>query len=363
MEFIIAEEIEIANEENMLALIMERRRLQLRTRNDLDIGALHTPEASTWQHLYRNGCDEALINVIGLNRHGFETLLTTFSKYYVVRYHLGKGGRPSKVPKSQALGMVLQFYASSVELKTIAQLHGVRKDLASRILAKGELALEKTLKEERQAFILWPSKQLQSDWAYRIKAKYPAVKKSFGFVDGKNYKVQEPREIDLQNALYNGWLHSALITGVLCFGVDGTIIWAKHNCVGSWNDGDMSRELQEKLLDPDYMLEGHGIVADTAFPVGKELLGLIITPLKDGDLERAHPMAQQQLQLISSSITSLRQACEWGVGSIEKAWRQLLLPLPFNPETRRRRLSNIFRLWNYRVRTTKISQIRTYFEL
>ena len=146
------------------------------------------------------------------------------------------------------------------------------------------------------------------------------------------------------------------------FGVDGTIIWAKHNCAGSWNDGDRSRELQEKLLDDDFVLEGHGIVADTAFPVSNDLLGRIITPLKEGDLERAHPQAQQQLQLLSTAITSLRQACAWGVGSIEKAWRQLLLPLPFNPQTRRRRLSNIFRLWNYRVRTTKISQIGTYFD-
>lgn len=51
--------------------------------------------------------------------------------------------------------------------------------------------------------------------------------------------VQKPSSIDHQNACYNnGWLHATLITGVLCFGVD-TLIWGKHNCVGSWNDGDM----------------------------------------------------------------------------------------------------------------------------
>ena len=34
-------------------------------------------------------------------------------------------------------------------------------------------------------------------------------------------------------------------------------------------------------------------------------------PLKEGDLERAHPNVQQQLQLISAVLTSLRhQACE-----------------------------------------------------
>ena len=45
----------------------------------------------------------------------------------------------------------------------------------------------------------------------------------------------------------------------------------------------------------------------------------IITTLKEGDLELAHPRAQQQLQHISAAITSLRQVCEWGVRTIEKA--------------------------------------------
>ena len=33
-----------------------------------------------------------------------------------------------------------------------------------------------------------------------------------------------------------GWLHCVFVTGVLLFGVDGTICWARHNCPGSWND-------------------------------------------------------------------------------------------------------------------------------
>ena len=102
-------------------------------------------------------------------------------------------------------------------------------------------------------------------------------------------------------------------------------------------------------------------IADTAFPVTKEMRRKIITPLKEGDLERSHPDAQAALLEISSAITSLRQNCEWGVGSIEKVWRQLLLPLPYDQNVRKLRLNNIFRLWNFRVRTTGISQIATYF--
>ena len=95
-----------------------------------------------------------------------------------------------------------------------------------------------------------------------------------------------------------------------CTGVDGTIIWGKHNCVGSWNDGDMSCDLYEKLMDEASTEISSGIVSDTAFPVGKDLLGKIISPLKEGELERAHPLAQPALIILSASITSLRQACE-----------------------------------------------------
>lgn len=121
----------------------------------------------------------------------------------------------------------------------------------------------------------------------------------------------------------------------------------------------MSRDLQDKLLDLQLVDDEFGIVADTAFPVGTHLIRKIISPLKENELD--HPDAQPALVQLSSCITSLRQACEWGVGSVEKVWRQLLLPLPFNPDVRRRRLNNILRLWNYRVRTTGISQIRNTF--
>ena len=129
----------------------------------------------------------------------------------------------------------------------------------------------------------------------------------------------------------NCWLHSPFINGVLCFRVDGTLIWGKHNCVGK------------------------GIVSETAFPVSSGLISRIVAPLKENEIDRAHPDARRALLLLSSSITSLRQACEWGMGSVEKVWRQLLLPLPFNPEIRAMRLENILRLFNFRVRTTRIS--------
>jgi hypothetical protein len=85
-----------------------------------------------------------------------------------------------------------------------------------------------------------------------------------------------------------GWLHRTLITGVVLYGVDGTVAWMRHNCPGSWNDGEMSRGMRLKLIDPLLTLPGFGVVSDSAFPVsGKKIIkilgdmvGCIMTPIR-----------------------------------------------------------------------------------
>lgn len=53
----------------------------------------------------------------------------------------------------------------------------------------------------------------------------------------------------MQNAKYNGWLRSVLVTGTIWFGADGSIIWCRHNYPGSWNDADTSVGFRVKILD------------------------------------------------------------------------------------------------------------------
>jgi hypothetical protein len=109
-------------------------------------------------------------------------------------------------------------------------------NVAERVLCKTLLAIP-------DAAIRWPTfEELEEEWTQRVLAKSGIVVGRWGFIDGKNYKVQTD---DLQNALFNGWLHAHLITGTLCFGADGIIVWAKLNCPGTWGDADMSLECQE----------------------------------------------------------------------------------------------------------------------
>lgn len=168
--------------------------------------------------------------------------------------------------------------------------------------------------------------------------------------------------MSLKFICYLGWLHSVLMTGTLCFGADGCLVWGKHNFPGSWNDSSTSFDFQMKLIDPRLTWAGGKVASDSAFPVSGLLEKKIITPLKDGDLERIPAEARAGAIRMNSAITSVRQAAEWGMGAVEKVWRILLLPLPFSPEQRRMRLKILYRLYNLRVRTTGISQIRTVYD-
>ncbi|ETL47631.1 hypothetical protein L916_02638, partial [Phytophthora nicotianae] len=107
-----------------------------------------------------------------------------------------------------------------------------------------------------------------------VSLKQPLLTHTWGFLDGKNCRlrtkgyVQSPFDTDLQNANYNGWLHSVFVTGTLCFADDGLNVWAKHNCPGSWNDGDTSLAFHQKLADPVLNPVSHYCIeADSAFPV------------------------------------------------------------------------------------------------
>ena len=111
----------------------------------------------------------------------------------------------------------------------------------------------------------------------------------------------------------------------------------------------------------DHFKKNYGVLGDSAFLVSGNCFGRIITPLKQGDIEKSHPSTRRNLNLLSQSITSCRQACEWGMGSVDKVFRRLQMPLPYNMKQRGLRLRNLFHLYNYRVRRTHISQIRNYF--
>ncbi|KAI9915032.1 hypothetical protein PsorP6_008415 [Peronosclerospora sorghi] len=263
------EEEELRDQQLWLEIV--RVRLATRVRNYVTAAALPRPFESPWAMLNRYGDDTDFMAMMRLNRD------------------------------------------ARSDLKHLCSVFGNPPATASRCLAKAEEAL-----------------LLALDSVADAETRESLVTKKFGFIDGKNHQVQQPSRAEFQNAYYNGWLHSELVTGTLAFGVDGCIFWMKHSGPGSWNDGETGREFRQKLFDPFFTLKEHGVLSDSAFPVSGAMSGKIVTPLKRGDLERAVRMGgnEETIRKINVAVTSILQAAEWVMGAVRKAFPRLLNTLP-----------------------------------
>lgn len=339
-------------------------KLTLRDRYKLHSKALlKNVSDSPWYTLYANGDDSDLITAISLTRASFEKLLDAFKIFYIFKSDVNKkGGRTPRVQDHHCvLGLLLHTYCSPAERKTWSEMFGIAPTTLDRTLLKAEESLILALHSLPEAIIEWPSHELQIYLARKVQMKEPLVMGRWGFADGKNYDVETSGNSDLQNGMYNGWLHRALITGVTLFGANGCIMWAKLNYFGSWNDGETSAGIRLKLSDDTKNVDGHGILTDSAFPCSGKMFGRIMTPEKEGELERAPRNTRKILMALWGAITSMRQSAEWGMGAVSKVYRCLNRKLDANPIVRGRLLLVLHKLYNYRVRTTGISQIRNHF--
>jgi hypothetical protein len=53
---------------------------------------------------------------------------------------------------------------------------------------------------------------------------------------GLNLTIENPSDLDIQNAHCNGWLHCTACSSLLLWSADGLIRFATLNCPGSWHD-------------------------------------------------------------------------------------------------------------------------------
>lgn len=161
----------------IFALMMLRKRMQIRTRNYLTTAALLSPHQSEWHQLYNFGSDSELINAISLSRAGFQHLLPGFQRYYKNKGKVNGNGRPNKfTDPSTVLGLLLTYYCDSVGIKTLCRMFGAPRSTISRVLRRAEGVLFRCLKKEPLAAFSWPTKQQQVEWGRLVQAKEPLVK-------------------------------------------------------------------------------------------------------------------------------------------------------------------------------------------
>lgn len=186
-------------------LLLMRMRTAVVTWNHLTTDALQDPADCAWHVMYKSTARGSFINTVSIDPDSFDYLLHHSSLHYIVKSGPGKQGHPAKfIGKHSVLACILHFYTAAVEAKTRCELFGVPPTTFSRVMANEEVALFKCLQDLPEAAIRFPNKAEQHEWARLTNMKEPVVQGVWGFVDGKNYKVQEPTPSDLQKAYYNG---------------------------------------------------------------------------------------------------------------------------------------------------------------
>ena len=263
---------------------------------------------------------------------------------------------------------------------SLQQIFALVPSTVSRYLRFALLILLEVLKQMPHATITWPQGDEFLELSGYVSMRHPLLHGVFGSIDGLNLPCQVSSNIEMENATYNGWLHSHFISSVIVFNSKGSclhffecsyfrvlmvlvgeIIGSRTNCPGSWHDSCVAEGIYDKLEHetPD----GYCVVADTAFPTGHgRISGKIRVPLKAGeDLPQDLTQRKQMLQL-SRSILSYRQTAEWGMRELQGSFGWLRIPLPAEDmEKRADLIESCFRLHNLRTRLVGINQIKNVY--
>ena len=193
-------------QEQIVFLVLLRLRMLVRERNDLSsVALLANQSMCPWYHTYHSRHEGSCVVLVSLPPGPFDYLLSRFSRHYIVHTGAGRRGRPPRVhAKLCVLAMLLSFYTNPCEYAIHGELFSVHPTTVSRMLRRAEAALALALDELDEARVAWPSRATQEIWATAAAEREPLVTGASAFVDGKNFRVQEPSEIDRQNAYYNG---------------------------------------------------------------------------------------------------------------------------------------------------------------
>ncbi|KAL7284663.1 hypothetical protein ACG7TL_001960 [Trametes sanguinea] len=317
-----------------------RRRRYLRRRELLPDP--RQANGTPWQRLYNSRDDRAYITTMGIDVSTFDFILETgfAAKWYsrpIERSDASAHRRRStlSIPRPHrrsldapgALGLVLHWLSSSMSELGLQQIFALTPATVARYLRFALSILLETLNSLEDAKVVWPTPAQMREYSDIITLRHPLLIGAFGTVDGLNLPVQVSADEEIENATYNGWLHSHFVSNILCFAPKGFIIYCVLNAPGSWHDARIARGLYELLYQktpPNFYL-----VADTAFPrTARSISSRIRTPAKSSDLVPTDPRERRRAQEVDRQLVACRQAAEWGMRDFQGAFGRLRVPLP-----------------------------------
>ncbi|KAG8711925.1 hypothetical protein FRC08_015248 [Ceratobasidium sp. 394] len=349
----------------LLRGLKPRRAGYLRRRDLLPLPRIESP----WQALYRSQEDRAFITTMSIDVRTFNYILragfrTAWDTRPVKRDDVNPQGATRMGRRSLdapgALGLMLHYLCSTSKFTALEQIFAIVPAVLSRYINFGLPILLESLKRIPEGVLKWLIPEQMAEYSGLVNTRHPEIDGAFGFVDGLSLPVATSGDPAVENANYNGWLHTHKVSNILVFAPDGTIIYATINSPGSWHDANVAQDVYWQLFNRTPV--GYFLIGDTAFPKLRHgLLDKIHTPLKAGtQLGHLSPAQRRQAIKYSNAITVARQAVEWGMRAIQGAFGRLRIPLDANNSAWRSVvIETCLRMHNLRTRTVEINQIRT----
>ncbi|KEP44928.1 DDE family endonuclease [Rhizoctonia solani 123E] len=291
-----------------------------------------------WQSIYQSCEDRAYIHVLGIDVGTFDYLMDSGFRHAwdtrpIKRTNTNQAGASRVGARSLdaagGLGLVLHFLCSTMSEVSLQIIFALVLSTVSRYIDFALDILREVLEQIPEGHLGWPNPATMQANSNMINQKHKGakyLKGAFGFMDGLNLPVTTSSDSDEQNANFNGWLHSHVVSNVIVFSPDGTIMSSVINAPGSWHDSNVACPIYTLLREQtpgNYFL-----IADSAFPrlnVGNSQK--IKVPLKKNTILPGDNAEQRRKKAESKEVIKVRQAVEWGIRALQGCFSRLYMPL------------------------------------
>ena len=216
-----------SNEDHARSIENWRPRRQYLGRSSL----LHNPHVGTpWVCLYEGRNDRTFITTMGINTATFHAILNAgFERLWYTRpiphpdVHTTIHPRAARrsLDAKGGLGLALHWLSSTMQQISLQQIFALVPSTVSRYLHFSLSLLLKVLRHMPHATIIWPCGDEFLELSGYVSTRHPHLQGVFGSIDGLNLPCQVSSNVEIENATYNGWLHSHFISSVIAFSSKG----------------------------------------------------------------------------------------------------------------------------------------------
>jgi hypothetical protein len=295
----------------------------------------------------------------GLTRRAFHILLNTLFPDNNLQPIWRRRGRPDLLDPATQLGLYLFFIGSTMGIKHLCLIFGVTPSRCSGVINNMIKLVVKKLKRHPLAKVKFPNEEKMAHFAQLIQAREPEVDDVIGFMDGLALTSECTSEVIEQNAMYNGYHSDTMVNNIIAYGPDGKVFLCAINFPGSWHDGSITANILPYIRNN---IGNYKMCVDQGFPRSGDAHLILVGPISKRQAKKLAPNLRPYLLRISNIYTSLRQASEWGMRSLQGTFPRCKKRLPGNAEKRKKVIQSIVLIHNFRTELVGLNQIATVFD-